>query len=254
MNVLIIEDENKTAAMLKELIEQHSEYSVVNVCESIEDSVKYLEKNQRKLDLIFMDIQLGDGQSFEIFEQIPITIPVVFCTAYDEFTLKAFKNNGIDYILKPFKEEDIRSALGKTQQLKSNFAEKAFIEAKYKNLSVEQRFQTSFLARYKEKMIPVSTADIALAYLENETVFVFNFKSEKYIISKTLEQFEKAVSEQQFFRINRQMIVNRNAIKEIEPFFNRKALIHLTVKFSEKPIVSRLKVTSFLEWIENSNQ
>ena len=252
MNVLIIEDENKTAAMLKELIELHHEYLVVNICESIEASVNYLKKNQQKLDLVFMDIQLADGQSFEIFEQIHVNIPVLFCTAYDEFMLKAFKNNGIDYILKPFKEEDIQKALAKVEQLKSIFSLNTNFNTNIKNLFVKEPFQTSFLVRYKEKMYPIEVADIAMAYLENEVVYLVNFKGEKHVIFKTLEQFESAVSPQQFYRINRQMLVNRAAIKEIESYFNRKVVVHVKMPFTEKAIVSRLKVTSFLEWVENS--
>jgi len=252
MNVLIIEDENKTAAMLKELIESHPDYLVVNICESIEASVSYLHKNQQKLDLVFMDIQLADGQSFDIFDQIQINIPVIFCTAYDDFMLKAFKNNGIDYILKPFKEEDIQKALAKVGQLKSNFSLNSISISNIKSLFAKEPFQTSFLVRYKEKMYPIAVADIAMAYLENEVVYLINFKGEKHVIFKTLEQFESAVSPHQFYRINRQTLVNRAIIKEIEPYFNRKAVVRVTIPFPDKLIVSRLKVTSFLEWVENS--
>jgi response regulator of citrate/malate metabolism len=118
MNVLIIEDENKTAQLLKEMIENHNDYLVVNICQSITSSVAYLKINQEKLDLIFMDIQLSDGESFEIFNLIEITKPVIFCTAFDDFMLKAFKNKGIDYILKPFQQKDIDVALNKLISLK----------------------------------------------------------------------------------------------------------------------------------------
>jgi two-component system, LytTR family, response regulator LytT len=251
MNILIIEDEKKTAVLLRDMIETHGERLVVNVCESIEESVVYLFKNQSKLDLIFMDIQLADGLSFEIFNQVQITIPVVFCTAYDDYTLKAFKNNGIDYILKPFKEEDIEQAFSKVELLKANFSTTTFDSAVFKNLLYpEPVLQTSFLVRYREKMIPLSVSDIAFVWLENEMVSLLNFKGEKYQIAKTLEQIEQAVSTKNFFRINRQMIVSRTAIKDIEPYFNRKVVVHLNVSLPEKAIVSRLKVSPFLEWIE----
>ena len=237
--------------MLKELIELHPDYLVVNICKSIEESVNYLQKNQHKLDLIFMDIQLADGQSFDIFEQIQVNIPVVFCTAFDEFTLKAFKNNGIDYILKPFKEEEIYKALAKVEQLKSSFSSNALLNPDIKNMFLRESYQTSFLVRHRDKMIPIQVSDIALVYLENENLFLLSFKDEKHTIFKTIEQFEKAVSSKNFYRINRQMIINRAAIKEIEPYFNRKVIVHLTIHFPEKAIVSRLKVTSFLEWVEN---
>ena len=252
MNVLVIEDEKKTAVMLKEFIEQHPDYLVVQICESIEESVLYLQKHQSKLNLIFMDIQLADGQSFEIFNQIQVTIPVIFCTAYDEFTLKAFKNNGIDYILKPFKEDDIQKALAKVETLKSTFSTNTLANTTIQNLFGKEQFQTSFLVQHKEKMYPILVSDIAIAYLENEAVYLYNFKGERHVIFKTLDQFESAVSPQQFYRINRQTIINRAAVKEIEPYFNRKVIVHVTLPFPEKPIVSRLKVTPFMEWIENS--
>ena len=251
MNILIIEDEKKTAVLLRDMIETHADRLVVNICESIEESVAYLLKNQSKLNLIFMDIQLSDGQSFEIFNQVHIYIPVVFCTAYDDYTLKAFKNNGIDYILKPFKDEDIQQAFAKVEQLKANFSTSSFDSTVFKNLlHTEPALQTSFLVRYREKMIPLLVSDIAFFWLENETISLLNFKGEKYQIAKTLEQIEEAVSSKDFFRINRQMIVARKALKDIEPYFNRKVVVHLNVSLPEKAIVSRLKVSPFLEWIE----
>lgn len=249
MNILIIEDEKDTAVLLKEFIEQHPQYLVTNICDSIEDSVNYLQKNQAKLDLIFMDIQLADGESFEIFEQIEVTIPVVFCTAYDSFTLKAFKNNGIDYILKPVKEYDIEQAIAKIEQLKNKFVSNPITQIK-DLLSKDQAYQTSFLVRFRDKMYPVLVSDIAFAYLDNGVVYLFNFKGEKHIILKTLDEIENVVSPQQFFRINRQMIINRDAVKEIESYFNRKVVARLSIDTPEKAIVSRLKVPLFLSWVE----
>jgi two-component system, LytTR family, response regulator LytT len=252
MNILIIEDEKKTAVMLRDIIEQHADRLVVRVCESIEESVAYLLKNQSKLDLIFMDIQLADGLSFEIFNQVQINIPVIFCTAFDDYTLKAFKNNGIDYILKPFKDEDIQYAFTKVNLLKENFTHKAFKPIDINQLIVRESIpQTSFLVHHREKMYPFQVSDIALVYLDNETVYLLNFNADKFPVAKTLDQIESTISPKQFYRINRQMIVNRKAIKDIEPYFNRKMVVHLAVSFPEKAIVSRLKVSPFLEWIEN---
>ncbi len=238
--------------MLKEMIESHPEHLVVNSCESIEASVKYLEKNQHKIDLIFMDIQLADGQSFEIFDQIKVTVPVIFCTAFDEYLFNAFKNNGIDYILKPFKEEDILNAFSKVELLKTNFTSALPGNRNIQNLLFkESGFQTTILVRYREKMLPVRIEDIAFAFLGNEVVYLLNFNGEKHTLFKTLDQFETVVSTTQFYRINRQMMVNRKAVKSIEPYFNRKVVVHLTVPIPEKAIVSRLKVTPFLAWMEN---
>jgi two-component system, LytTR family, response regulator LytT len=126
MKILIIEDEQKTALMLKEFIEWHPTYSVVAICDSIETAVAYLRQHQQDLDVVFMDIQLSDGQCFEIFDKISVTLPVVFCTSYNEFTLKAFKNHGIDFIEKPFNENDIRLTIAKVEELKGRFVNNAF--------------------------------------------------------------------------------------------------------------------------------
>lgn len=221
------------------------------MCDSIKATVKYLELHQQSLDLIFMDIQLSDGLSFEIFDKISIHLPVVFCTSYDEYTLKAFKNNGIDYILKPFNQDHIRQAILKVEQFKGSFTTHAFQDLNFKDLvAKEKSYQTSFLIRFREKIYPFLVADIAFVYLENETVHLYNFKGEKHLFFKTLDEIESVIPPQQFYRINRQMIVNRKAIKDIEMSFNQKIIVHLTIVMSEKALVPRLKVSTFLGWIE----
>lgn len=248
MNILIIEDENKTAALLKKMIEEHDNCLVVNTCQSISNSVKYLQKNQAKLDLIFMDIQLADGESFEIFQQIEVNKPVIFCTAFNDFMLKAFKSNGIDYILKPFQQKDIDAAIHKVDIIKSSF--QSIPQIFPQETPSKKTFQNSFIVRFREKMIPILVEDIAFIYLENETPHVYTFHGEQSAIFKTMDEIESAIDPNQFFRINRQMIVNRKAIKDIEPYFNRKVIVNLTIAAKDKLIVSRLKVSPFKEWIE----
>ena len=120
MNVLIVEDESHTASLLQEIIEQDPDFIVLEKQESVLDTVEYLSKYQKNIDLLFFDIQLADGKSFEIFKHVDVVKPIVFCTAYDEYTLQAIKNNGIDYVLKPFKEEEIHAALQKYKRLLHN--------------------------------------------------------------------------------------------------------------------------------------
>jgi DNA-binding LytR/AlgR family response regulator len=249
MKILIVEDEQKTALLLKEFIEWHPTYSVVAICDSVEASVNYLRQHQQDLDVVFMDIQLSDGQSFEIFDKIAVNLPVVFCTSYNEFTLKAFKNQGIDYILKPFDATDIRKTIAKIEALKGNFRQHTANTLK-EVLAEKPAYQTSFLIRFREKIYPVLVADIAFVYLENETAYLYNFKGEKHPIFKTLDEIENAISPDQFYRISRQMIINRKAIKEIEPYFNQRIVVHLSVPTPEKALVPRLKVAPFLSWVE----
>lgn len=252
MKILIVEDEQRTALMLKEFIEWHPAYQVVSICDSIEMTVSYLRENQQDLDVIFMDIELSDGQCFEIFDKVAVRLPIVFCTSYDEYMLKAFKNQGIDFIVKPFSAEDIRKTIAKVDALKENFANQTQQIPNLKEaLTQKQPYQTSFLVRFREKMYPVAVADIAYVSLENETAYLYNFKGEKFPIFKTLDEIENAISPHQFFRISRQMIVSRYAIKEIEPYFNQRIVVHLTVTVQEKALVPRLKVAPFLSWVEN---
>lgn len=251
MKVLIIEDEHKTALLLKEFIEWHQSYSVEAICDSVETAAEYLRHNQQNLDVIFMDIQLSDGQCFEIFDKISITLPIVFCTSYDEYTFKAFKHHGIDFIVKPFSAMDIRQTIAKVEALKGSFSSSTIDNANIKELITEKKsYQTSFLIRFREKIYPVQVVDIAFVYLENEVVYLYTFKGEKHPIFKTLDDIEKAISPEQFYRINRQMIINRKAVKEIEPHFNQKVVVKLIIPTPEQNLVSRLKVTPFLSWIE----
>ena len=249
MNVLIIEDEQPTAALLREIIEREPTFMVVKIVDSIVDAVAYLARYQQNIDVIFMDIQLADGYSFEIFKNVDICVPVIFCTAYDDYILKAIQNNGIDYILKPFEDEAILKALHKYQKLVDNIRSKNGMQFQLQPTE-KMQYQQSFLAQQREKSMVVPTEQIALFSLEIETVYLTTFKNERFPVYKNMDYIESAVDPKLFFRINRQTIVNRNNVQSIEPFFNRKVYLHLHVQPEEKPIVSRLKVAQFKDWLE----
>jgi two-component system response regulator LytT len=250
MNILIIEDEPRTAKLLKEFIETADENNtVLEICDSVESTVQFLRTNPLRLDLLFMDIQLADGSSFDIFRQVAITAPVIFCTAYEDHLLEAFKSNGIDYILKPFHEKDIDQAFKKLEQIRSSLLLAPTMPARLEQ-ALAARQQTSFLVKFREKMYPVAVRDVAAVALENEVVYLYTFNKDKHAVFRPIDEVEAALDPQVFFRINRQMILNRNAIHEMEPFFNRRVIVSLKVTTAEKPLVSRLKVSSFLEWVE----
>ena len=239
MNILIIEDEPGTARLLREFITAIDEdYRILAVCDSIEGTVAFLTTTTHRIDLLFMDIQLADGSSFDIFRQVTITAPVIFCTAFDSHLLEAFKSNGIDYILKPFHEKDIEQAFNKLQQLRNSV------------LPGPDRLQSSFLVKFREKMYPVAIKDVAVVALESEVVYLYTFNKEKHAVFKTIDEVEGVLDPQTFFRINRQMILHRDAIHEMEPFFNRRVIITLKVPTTVRPLVSRLKVGPFLSWVE----
>jgi DNA-binding LytR/AlgR family response regulator len=252
MNVLIVEDEIKTAELLKELIENQPDFIVVSIQDSIESTVSYFKKNQDNIDLLFLDIQLADGQSFEIFNHVQINIPIVFCTAYDEYVLQAFKNHGIDYILKPFDDEDVFNSLEKIKRLKKSLSKDSFnnIEKIQSLFQEKKSFQKSIIAHAGHKMIPIAIDKISLFHLENEAVNIYCSDNKKYVVFRRMDEIQSILDEKLFFRINRQMIINRNTVKEVEPWFNRKVIVKTTIPITQKLIVSRLKVTPFLDWLE----
>jgi DNA-binding LytR/AlgR family response regulator len=249
MNVLIVEDEAHTASLLQEIIEQDTGFIVLEKLESVVETVQYLGRYQKNLDLLFFDIQLADGKSFEIFKHVDVVVPIVFCTAYDEYTLQAIKNNGIDYVLKPFKEEEIHNALHKYKKLITNLQTKDPAPVNFE-INQAKQYQKNFLTQFREKSIVKSVEDIALFHVEFETVFFYTFAGDKFPLFKRLEYIESVCDPDQFFRINRQMLVSRKAILSFEPYFNRKIILHLSIKLEDNVIVSRLKVGSFKEWLE----
>lgn len=249
MNVLIVEDEFHTALLLQEIIEQDSDFIVVKKLESVVESVQYLSKHQKILDLLFFDIQLSDGHSFEIFKHIDVIVPVIFCTAYDEYAMNAIKNNGIDYVLKPIKEKEIHDALNKYKKLIANLQSSIPLPINFETKE-SKAYQQNFLTQKRKKTFIIKTEDIALFSLQNETVYLHTFEDEKYHLYKKLDYIESVCAPNQFFRINRQMLVNRKAVVSFEPYFNRKIVIELQINTDKKVIVSRLKVTKFKEWLK----
>ena len=220
MNILIVEDELHTANLLKEVIEENRDFLVVEIVESIVDAVDYLIKHQHNLHLLFFDIQLADGLSFEIFNHVDIHTPVVFCTAYDAYAMKAIKNNGIEYILKPFKSEEIHQALTKYQALQANLKSKTAVVFNQQ----QPKYQQRFLSQYKERTVVFKLEEIAYFSIQHEVTYLHTFKGKKSPLLKKIEYIESVCDPKQFFRINRQMLVNRKAILSYEPYFNRKIL------------------------------
>jgi DNA-binding LytR/AlgR family response regulator len=254
MKILIIEDEPHNAEVLNEIIVQVKPGAIIlEVLESIDQAVKYLSNQNITPDLIFSDIQLADGLSFEIFSKIKVKCPIIFCTAYDQYTLQAFKTNGIEYILKPIKEEDIEAAFIKYETLKESLKPDTNIVTLLKQaFSQKERYKTSILVHYKESFIPIAVNKIAFFAVENEILYIQTFDNQRFPVFKTMSEIEFSVDSSIFFKINRQVLLNKNAIKEVQPYFNRKVIIKTDVKIKEQLIVSRLKVTEFMNWIEQS--
>lgn len=254
MTIIIIEDEVKTAKALGQLILSiRPDTRILSYIQSIDRAVSYLLENDQP-DLIFMDIQLADGLCFEIFKNVEVLSPVIFCTAFDDYAIEAFKSNGIDYVLKPFSRESIAQAIKKAAELKNFFQrnKKGMPDFEYLlTRTGENKGKSSFLVFKNNKYQTVLTENIALFCIKNETPTIISFDKTEYQITQSLDEVHKLLSPIQFFRINRQYLVNFAAIREAEHYFSRKLIIRLTIPTEEKLLVGKEKATAFLSWLEN---
>ena len=247
MKALIIEDELMAAKTLKKLLGEVSpDTEIVGVLESIEDSVDWISQHPMP-DLIFMDIHLADGSSFTIFDRVTVTCPVIFTTAYDEYALKAFEVNSIDYLLKPISKEALERAVAKYHNLGRGL-EQQQLEALLKHLGAKPKFKSCFLLPERDKLVPLPTSDIAYAYLDTKTVKLVTFDDKTFYMNQTLDDILAQLDPQMFFRANRQFLISRNAVKDVSVWFGNKLAINLTVETPEKVIVSKARVAEFKAW------
>ncbi len=251
---VIIEDEPVTARNLEHTIgEADADTKVVTRLDSVQQSVEWLQANPEGYDLLFMDIRLTDGLSFRIFEQVTVNSPVVFTTAYDDYALQAFKANGIDYILKPFEKPELEAALQKFRMLKGQ-AELQDHHAQLQQTAEVFRqlspgYKQSFLVHLRDKLIPVATKDIAWFYTANETSWAYTFDKRKFTVEFTLEQLLQQLSPQDFFRANRQCIIQRRAITEVEFYFNGRLLLKSEPATEDNVLISKARVPEFKAWM-----
>ena len=255
MKVIIIEDEHITSEELAYYLKKvDTSIEIIETFESVEDSVDYI-KNNGCPDLIFSDIQLADGLSFEIYEKVKITCPIIFCTAFEEYAIQAFNTNGIDYILKPFDQKAIERSLSKYKNLTQLFKENEqnSLDNKIKSLLSQVKTtgkRNSILVNYKGKYFPVSVSDIAYFFTEHEVVWLNKMTGEKYAINYVLDDLESMLDNSMFYRANRQYIINRQAIKEFEPYFNRKLAVKLSQETPQLITISKVKSSDFVRWVE----
>lgn len=255
MNVVIIEDEVQTAWDIRSSIERvRPAYSIVAMIDHVESGIEWFTNNPRP-DLIISDIKLGDGLSFDIFRKVPLQSPIIFCTAYDEYAMEAFKNNGVDYLLKPVNEVILDRSLGKIEgfiRTARHAVDKDLIDSLRRALeSRETNYRRSLLISYRSQLIPVQTDQIALFCIEDKDVFLLTFDGKKYHIQETLEQLEKILHPDQFFRANRQFILSFRSIKHIEHYDSRKLLVETGVKGLESVVISKAKASEFLSWLQS---
>lgn len=256
LRIVIVEDEAVTARNLAfTLTAMDAGIGIVATLGSVSEATVWLLGNDSAYDLIFMDIRLTDGLSFEIFNKAPINKAVIFVTAYHDYAIEAFKNNGIDYILKPFDESEIRRALQKYSRLVTPaLTERGSLQYTrlMEQLSAQLRaHKKSFLISYRNKLIPLDVAKIAWFYTAYEIVYAFTNEGGKYTIEFTLEQLEAQLDPAIFFRVNRQYIICRSAISDIEYFFNGRLLVNVTPASPENILISKARASVFKNWLDS---
>jgi DNA-binding LytR/AlgR family response regulator len=250
MKIVIIEDEKLTAKDLAKTIQAvEPDAEIIATLVSVEEAISYF-KTPIEIDLIFSDIQLGDGMSFEIFEKIESQAPVIFCTAFDEYALDAFKTVGIDYLLKPFTKASVSKALEKYHFIKEKFSSKNDLSSVLNIIKtqLQPNKNPSVIIQQGDKIIPLDGSNIAFFFIEDTYVFAYTFNQQKHILNQRLDILERNFSPN-FFRANRQFLVNRKAVKDASYHFHRKMVINLTVPFKEQIVIGKLRTTPFMEWL-----
>ena len=251
MNLLIVEDENLAARRIRKMAEElDPRVNVAGMTDCIESTVEWLQNNEAP-DLILMDIELADGQCFEIFNQVKVTSPIIFTTAYDEHAIRAFKLNSIDYLLKPVNAEDLRSAYEKFISLHKpapvNYDLTSLVNA-LRNDN-QSTFKQRFLIKHGQKLIPVETGSIAYFYTEDKVSFLKTFQDQRYMVDHSLDELEKMLDPRSFFRANRQFIICPRALDGIHHHFNGKLKVMLKPSTGEEVFVSRERAGDFKTWL-----
>jgi len=243
MKIVIIEDEKPAARLLKRKVENLN-CEVIAVLSSVTESIEWFLSNEHP-DLVLVDIQLSDGLSFEIFEQVEIKSSVIFTTAYDEYALKAFKLNSIDYLLKPIDENELKAAIEKFLSLQN----KTVFNQQSLNNVYSSNFKKRFVVKTGNIIKIIDVNDIECFYSAFKSSFLTTVENRSFSLDDSLESIEKEVSTDDFFRVNRQFLINLKAIKEISIYSNSRLKISLNNYKEEEIIVSREKVQAFKEWI-----
>lgn len=250
IRAIIIEDESLTATRLEKMVAKIDQcIQIVAVLQTVKETVEWIRSN-REPDLYFMDIQLSDGLSFDIFDAVEICKPVIFTTAYDEYAIKAFKANGIDYLLKPIVQRELEITLQRFNRYKVTPAADDLREL-LKKISVQEKiYKSNFLIEWRDQLLSIAASDIAYFWLSNKIV---NFKTHDkkiHTLTVSLDLLESELDPKFFFRINRQMIISRTSIREIHIYFGNRLKLNLQPQFEEEIIVSRERVNEFKLWLD----
>lgn len=254
MKAIIIEDEQSAADNLKFLLQSVApDIQIIESIETVSDAIAFFRHN-KAYDLIFMDIHLADGNSFEIVKEVEPVAPIIFTTAYDQYAIQAFKLNSIDYLLKPIRELDLKNALLK-------FKEKHF-KAIVSNKQIEalmslvktpkKSFRGSFLVQKKDSFIPIASKDFAYFFIQNGVVRGTTKDRQTYSLNEKLEDLEKELNPEEFFRANRQYLIQRSVIQSLETYFNGRLVLKLHPQAMDQVIVSKATASRLKAWLKDA--
>lgn len=256
MQILIVEDEELAVKKLRKTLQSiGGELEVAGEADSIASTVEWLRSNPQP-DLILMDIELADGQSFEIFNQTDVKSPVIFTTSYDEFALKAFKVNSVDYLLKPIQKDELEAAISKFRNMQEVFngykkgdSEITTLVRELQQTLHQKEHRKRFLVKHMQKLVSIEVDRIAYFFSDDRLTFFKTFDDKKYVIDYTVDEIENMVDPDMFFRINRAFLVAVKSIDQINDYFGNRLKLNLKPNIDKEALVSREKVTQFKEWL-----
>ena len=252
LNVVIIEDEQPAVEnLISELDYLNTEHNVVAILRSVEESIKWFKSKETELDLIFMDVQLADGKSFNIFEAVEINTPVIFTTAYDKYLMQSFEYNGIDYLLKPIFPEKLKQAIVKFKNLKTHFTSN-FLKLLNGSATHSHTMKDRIIVKKGIEFQSIKAEDAAYFYTEHKLIFLVDKEGKKFMThSNNLGDLMGQLNKKMFYRANRKYIININFIKKFKPVNRVKLEVELTMPVAEPIVISQENTSDFKDWIES---
>jgi DNA-binding LytR/AlgR family response regulator len=252
MKIVIIEDEHLASSYLKSILEQQTIISIseISVLKSVKDAVAFFKINT--VDLAFMDIHLGDGKSLDIFEQTLVSCPVIFITAYDSYAVKVFKHFTIDYLLKPYEEEELLEALIKYKNIKETFNTNLIVESLVE-IENQSNIQHHFLVNHRDKLISINDTAITYFFATGKHLFIYTNSGNSYLYNSNLKDLINKLDPVLFFKVNRKYIINRHHIQEIIKHSSQKIelLLNVSIPENEPIILSKKEINNFKNWLDS---
>ncbi len=249
MQILIIEDEPRAASQLQNLLNKSTlDFQLLDIIDTVEEAVIWFKKNTTP-ELVFMDIQLADGLSFEIFQKVEVTAPIIFTTAFDQYAIQAFKVNSIDYLLKPIQQEDLDIALHKFAKSKSlsNPIEPNILKELLSSIQAPQK-RSGILVKEGSGFVQIRVSELLYMYSQDSITFGVTH-NKRYIIDETMDQLFESLDNTKFYRINRGQVISKISIQKIEPYFNHRVKLSVSNPRDQEFIVSRQKTSDFKDWM-----